>query len=245
MGKKSKYPKYSAGTVEINGNTVASTTKKDKNTISSSYNMNDTEKSIYEGIQNNLSNSLQNLFSISDEKQKQWNEELDAYKRNGIAEINDIYTPMETSLKNDIASRFGNFDNSIFMDNLSNITDNKAKAVANLSDSLLMKQDELYSTELTNRLNYISLLNSLNTSMNNNILNYMQMGLTNAESGNNYNDRAYQASLQQQQAFANTLNSVANIGKTALSFANPIMAAKGNSINNNLNSKIDNGTRYC
>ena len=152
---------------------------------------------------------------------------------------------METSLKNDIASRFGNFDNSIFMDNLSNITDNKAKAVANLSDSLLMKQDELYSTELTNRLNYISLLNSLNTSMNNNILNYMQMGLTNAESGNNYNDRAYQASLQQQQAFANTLNSVANIGKTALSFANPIMAAKGNSISNNLNSKIDNGTRYC
>lgn len=241
MGKSSKYPKYSTGSIEINGNTVASTTKKDNNTISSSYNMSNTEKEIYNNIQQGLSSSLANLFEISDEKQNQWQEELDAYRKSGIDEINSIYTPMETNLKNDIASRFGNFDNSIFMDNLSDITDNKAKAVAGLSDSLLMKQDELYSTEMTNRLNYISLLSSLNSTMNNNMLTFMTAAQSNAESGNNYNDRAYQASLQQQNAFANTLNAIANVGSTALSFVNPTagtVSKKGISM-------ISNGLKYA
>ena len=172
MGKKSKYPNYSSGNIVVNGNTVASTSKND-GSINSSYNMSDTEKNIYNSIQNNLETSLGNLFEISDEKQQMWNNQLDAYKQEGINQINSIYTPMETALKNDIASRFGNFDNSIFMDNLSNITDNKAQAVADLSDSLLMKQDELYANEMANRINYITLLSNLNTIMNNNILSYM------------------------------------------------------------------------
>lgn len=221
MGKKSKYPEYSSGSVVINGNTVASTTKNDNNTISSSYNMTDTEKNIYDSIQNNLASSLGSLFEISDATQEQWQNQLDAYKQEGIEQINSIYTPMETALKNDIASRFGNFDNSIFMDNLSNITDNKAQAVADLSDSLLMKQDELYTTELANRINYITLLSNLNTTMNNNILSYMQAAQSNADSGNNYNANAYNA----QNSGSSFLSGIADIGSTALSFINPLAGA--------------------
>lgn len=221
MGKKSKYPEYSSGSVEINGNTVATATKKDDNTISSSYNMSDTEKNIYDGIQNNLASSLGSLFEISDSTQKQWQNQLEAYKQEGIDQINSIYTPMETALKNDIASRFGNFDNSIFMDNLSNITDNKAKAVADLSDSLVMKQDELYTNELANRINYVTLLSNLNTTMNNNILNYMQLADSNANSGNNYNANAYNA----QNSGSSFLSGIADIGSTALSFINPLAGA--------------------
>ena len=158
MGKKTKYPNYATGSVEINGQNIATANKNKNNTVSSSYSMNDTEQDIYNGIQTNLATSLQDLFSISDEKQEQWNEQLDSYRQSGIRDIENIYTPMETALKNDIASRFGNFDNSIFMDNLNNITENKSQAVAELSESLLQKQDKLYNTELANRMNYISLL---------------------------------------------------------------------------------------
>lgn len=227
MGKSSKYPNYATGNVSINGNTVASTSK-DNNTINSSYNMTDLEKSIYDGVQNNLSQSLSNLFSISDEKQKQWNSELESYKKQGIKAINDIYTPMETALKNDIASRFGNLDNSIFLNNLSNITENKAQAVADLSDNILSKQSDLYNTELSNRMNYVNTLNNLYNGFHNNILNYLQFGLKNAESGNNYNDRAYKAKMQQQEMFLKTLNTIANLGTSGAKSYKTIMDAKTN-----------------
>lgn len=220
MGKKSKYPNYATGSVDINGQNVATAKRNNNNTVSSSYNMNNTERNIYDGIQTNLSNTLQNLFDISDEKQDLWNQQLESYKQSGIKNIEDIYTPMQTQLKNDIASRFGNFDNSIFMDNLNNITENKAQAVADLSESLIQKQDELYNTELANRMNYISLLSNLNTTLNNNMLSYMQLANANSESGNNYNNNAYQASLYN--PYAATLNAVANVGQTALSFVNPV-----------------------
>lgn len=214
MGKSSSYPKYSTGNIVVNGQTVASTTKdEDNNTISSSYNMSDAEKNIYNTVQNSLASSLGSLFDFSDE-QNVWDAQLEAYKQDGIDQINSIYTPMETNLKNDIASRFGNFDNSIFMDSLSDITDNKAKAVAELSDSILQKQDELYSDEMTNRINYITLLSNLNSIMNNNILNFTQAAQSNAESGNTHNDKAYNADNSSNGIWG----TISSLGNTMLSF---------------------------
>ena len=45
MGKKSKYPEYSSGSITVNGNTVA-TTKRDKNNniVDSNYNMSKMKK---------------------------------------------------------------------------------------------------------------------------------------------------------------------------------------------------------
>ena len=215
MSKKSKYPSYSAGTVTINGNTVA-TSKKKKNNVTSSYNMGDTEKSIYDGIQDNLETSLKNLYTISDEKQQQWNDELDAYKKAGIEEINSIYTPMVNNLRDNIASRFGNLDNSIFMDNLNTITDKQAKAVSDLSDNLLTKQDELYTKEMQNRMNYITLLSNLNTTMNNNMLTYMQMAQSNSASGNAHNQNAYKGGSSG--SLDGLYRTVGNLGSNILSF---------------------------
>ena len=218
MGKKSKYPKYSTGSVDINGQSVATAQKNKKNTINSSYTMSDTEKAIYDGIQENLATSLQDLFTISDETQQKWDQQIDSLKQSGINEINSIYDPMQTALKNDIAARFGNLDNSVFMDNLNNITNNKAQAVADLSESLLQAENDMYTTELTNRLNYISLLSGLNTTMNNNMLSFMQLANANSSSGNSYNGNSYQASLYN--PYAQTLNAIANVGQTALKFTN-------------------------
>lgn len=215
MSKKSKYPSYSAGTVTINGNTVA-TSKKKKNNVTSSYNMGDTEKSIYDGIQDNLETSLKNLYTISDEKQQQWNDELDAYKKAGIEEINSIYNPMVNNLRDNIASRFGNLDNSIFMDNLNSITDKQAKAVSDLSDNLLTKQDELYTKEMQNRMNYITLLSNLNSTMNNNMLTYMQMAQSNSASGNAHNQNAYKGGSSG--SLDGLYRTVGNLGSNILSF---------------------------
>lgn len=197
MGKKSKYPSYSSGSITVNGQTVA-TNKRDSqnNIVDSSYNMSEKEKEIYDSVQDNLMSSLGNLFSISDEKREEWGNQLDAYKNQGIKEINDIFTPMETDLKNDISSRFGNLNNSIFLDQLDNITDKKAQATAQLSENITALQSDLYNQELTNRLNLISFLNGLYSGFNNNILNYIQAANANAGAGNSYNNAAYNASNQ-------------------------------------------------
>ena len=194
MGKKTKYPEYTNGSISVNGRQVASTVKdKNNNIISSNYNMSNAEQKTYNAIQQGLYNSLGNLFSISDNQRNEWSNQLNAMRNQGISEINNTYTPMETNLKNDIASRFGNFDNSIFLDNLNSITDKKSKAIADLSDNLLSKQNELYSDELKNRINTITLLNNLNSVMNANILNYTNAAASNSSAGNNYNSNWYNA----------------------------------------------------
>ncbi len=186
MGKKSKTPAYSGGKVVVNGRTVA-TSSKNGNNITTSYNMSDTEKNIFNSIQQGMDTGLTNLFNISDTERKQWDNQLNALKNQGIANINSIYTPMENSLKNDIASRFGNLDNSVFLDKLGAITSNKAKAVADLSNSLAATQNNLYTEELTNRMNTLTFLNNINSALNNNILNYTNAAAANSNSGNSYN----------------------------------------------------------
>ena len=191
MGKKSKYPKYTGGTVSVNGKKVASVSKKN-GSINSSYKMSKSEKKLYKNIQKDLRKALKNLDNFESD-QKLWQQQLNAYKQNGIKEINSIYTPMETALKNDISSRFGNLDNSQFLNKLSNITGNKADAVASLSNSLLAKQDELYKNELGNRLGYISMLSGLDSGINNRMLAMLGQAQGNSNAGNSYSMNAYGA----------------------------------------------------
>ena len=190
MGKASKSPKYTTGSVVVNGRTVVSNKKGKNGTINTNYNMSKAEKNLYNSIEKTLNSSVQNLFKISSADKKAWNQQLNAYRQQGLDEINSIYTPMETNLKNDIASRFGNLDNSVFLDKLKDITDNKAKAVSNLSNNLALQQNQLYSSEMQNRINYISLLSGLQSNMNNNMFSYINQARQNAESGNSYNSNS-------------------------------------------------------
>lgn len=196
MGKKSKsYPAYSGGSVVVNGKTVA-TSSRNGNNISTSYDMSDYEKNMFDSIQKGMSSGVSNLFEISDNERKMWQNQLNSLQNQGIEKINDIYTPMENNLKNDIASRFGNFDNSVFLDKLNAITNNKAKAVAELSNNLVANQNNLYTQELENRMKTLSFLDGLNSSLNNNIINYMNTAASNSNAGNTYNNNAYNASLK-------------------------------------------------
>ncbi len=211
MGKASKYPAYSGGAVNINGFNVAKTSKKG-NSVNSDYYMNKTQKKIYNSVQNNMADVLANLFEISSPQRQEWNNQLSAMKNVGMANINDIYTPIQNNLKNDIASRFGNLDNSVFLDKLNAITTNKSKAVADLANNLALAQSDLYNQEIQNRINMLSLLDSLNNSINSNILSYLGLANQNANSGNQYNQARYQATASQ----GNMLGQIAKLGATAL-----------------------------
>ena len=202
MGKKTKYPAYSAGSVSINGKNKA-TSQKIGDRVVSNYNMSDTEKNIYDSVLSNMDSSLANLFKVSDPQKQAWNEQLDVMRQQGIDNIESIYTPMQNNLKNDVASRFGNLDNSTFLNNLKKITNNKANAVAQLSNNLALTQNDLYKNELVNRMNIINFLNGLNTSFNNNMLGYMGLANQNSSAGNSYNQLAYN---NNRNAYSNMLN---------------------------------------
>ena len=119
--------------------------------------------------------------------------QVDAYTNKGLDIINDTYTPMINDLKNDIASRFGNFDNSVFMDNLNSIESSRADAMNSLAQDVMTQQSNLINDELSRRYNYLNLLSGTQNQMINNILSYLGAAMQNSSAGNSYNQASYNA----------------------------------------------------
>lgn len=216
MGKSSKYPSYSSGTINVNGSTK-STTYKNKNNVITDYNMSDDEKRAYEYAQKSFADSLSKVNVFDEDTKKNLQSQLDAYTLNGQKIINNMYEPMLDDLKNDIASRFGNFDNSVFMDNLNSIEANRAESLNNLAQDVLAKRDELIGNELAQRYTYLGFLQDVQNMMNSNILNYASSSRANSSSGNSYNAQAYSANSSS----GSTLGNYANLASGVLSTMGP------------------------
>lgn len=187
MGKSSSTPvqSYANGVVSINGEQKASQNKVG-NTVYSNYNMSDAEKKIYDFTQNSFLQNLPNINVFSENTQKNLQNQLDAYTQSGLSAIQNLYTPMLSNLKTDIASRFGNFDNSIFLDKLNSLEANRANSMNSFVQDILAKRNELINDELNNRYNYLNFLNGIQNQYNSNILGYLgQAG--NASSSGTYN----------------------------------------------------------
>ena len=90
MGKSSKYPSYSSGTISINGQNKATTSKKGNNIITN-YNMSDDEKRAYEYAQKSFADSLASVNVFDDETKQNLQSQLNAYTLNGQKLINNIY----------------------------------------------------------------------------------------------------------------------------------------------------------
>ena len=99
MGKSSKYPSYSSGTINVNGSTKA-TTYKHKNNVITDYNMSDDEKRAYEYAQKSFADSLSKVNVFDEDTKKNLQSQLDAYTLNGQKIINNMYEPMLDDLKN-------------------------------------------------------------------------------------------------------------------------------------------------
>ena len=180
MGKSSKTPSFSVGTVFVNGQNKASTYKKGNNIISN-YNMSDAEKRAYDYAQNSFADSLSKINIFDENTQQDLKNQLNAYALQGQKMVNNIYNPMLNNLKTDIAGRFGNFDNSIFMDNLNSIEVNRADSVNNLAQDVLSKQDELINNELAQRYDYLSFLMDIQNQVNSNMFNFINTSQQNTE----------------------------------------------------------------
>lgn len=215
MGKSSKYPGYSGGTISVNGQQKASTYKVGNNIVTN-YNMSDAEKKAYDYAQNSFADSLSKVNVFDDDTKKNLQQQLNAYTANGQKIINNMYTPMLNNLKTDIASRFGNFDNSVFMDNLNNIEANRAESMSDLAQDVMAKRDDLINNELSQRYSYLNFLQDVQNQANSNMFNYVNASQQNSSLGNNYNAMAY---ANGQSAGNTSFNNYSNlIGKMLSTF---------------------------
>lgn len=146
-------------TTNINGSPKVTTVIDKHGNQTTNYNMSEWEKLAYDYAEKEFAENLKNINVFSEDTIKSLNNQINAYKESGIKKIEEIYSPMLKDLQNDIAQRFGNLDNSIFLDKLSEIEDKRATSVAALSQDITAKENELISDELTNRYNYLSFLN--------------------------------------------------------------------------------------
>lgn len=192
MGKSSKYPSYSGGTVTINGQTKATSYKKGNDVITN-YNMSDAERRIYDYAQNSFADSLSKINVFDDNTKKEMQDQLDAYTKNGQKIINNLYTPMLKDLKTDVASRFGNYDNSVFLDKLNTIESKRADSMNSLAQDIMAKGNELKQNELANRYTYLGFLQDVQNQIDSDIFNYLSIAQKNSSSGNDYNSSAYRA----------------------------------------------------
>ncbi len=147
-------------TTNINGKPKLTTVTDKHGNQTTNYNMSEWEKLAYDYAEKEFAENLKNINVFSEDTIKSLSNQINAYKESGIKKINDVYSPMLKDLQNDVAQRFGNLDNSIFLDKLSKIEDKRADSVAALSEDLTAKESELVSGELANRYNYLNFLNS-------------------------------------------------------------------------------------
>jgi len=185
MGKTSSSTptqSYANGVVSINGTEKASQ-KKIGNTVHSNYNMSDAEKKIYDYSQNSFLQNLPNINVFSESTRKNLQDQLNAYTQKGLDTIKNYYTPILSDLKTDIASRFGNFDNSVFLDKLNSIEANRANAMSGLAQDITAKRNELINDELNNRYTFLNFLNGIQNQYNANALSYLQQAGNSSASG--------------------------------------------------------------
>ena len=150
------------------------------------YNMDADEKKAYDYASKEFALNLPNLNVFSADTQRDFDNQVQAFINQGVDEIKDIYTPILQDLQNDIASRFGNLDNSVFMDNLSEIEDKRAEAVSDLAQSAQSYKQDLINNELANRYQYLDYLNDYRQQIISNILNTLSTGQNLSNTANSY-----------------------------------------------------------
>lgn len=187
----SNYPSYSSSSVSLGGSSA--NTGLVNGILNSDYDMSDAESAIYNYALNTLANILPSVNTFDTDTLSSIKSQVDAYKNSGIQEINSAYSSDLQNLENDAVSRFGNLDNSVFSDNLSELESERADAVSSFAQNILAKQSELESDELTRRYALIQLLSGLSDDIYNNALNAIQTSLGSSASATDYNTGLYKA----------------------------------------------------
>lgn len=185
------YPKYSSSSVSLAGSS-ASTGVKD-GILTSDYDMSGNEADIYNYALSTLANILPQLNTFTPETVSSIQSSVDAYKNSGVESINSLYNSSLKNIENDAVSRFGNLDNSAFVDNLNNIESERSKAVSSFAQDVLAKQGQLESDELTKRYALAEFLNGIANNTYDKALKAINVALGGSSTLNNYNNELYSA----------------------------------------------------
>lgn len=185
------YPNYSSSEVSLGGSNAK--TGVTDGVLTSSYDMSDAENSIYNYALDTLANILPQLNTFDTGTMANINSSVNAYRDSGITDINSLYKSSLYDIESDIASRFGNLDNSIFKDSVNDLESERADAVSSFAQSVLAKQNELVSDELTQRYALVELLSGVSDGIYSNALNLLGTALGSSSSANNYNSDVYDA----------------------------------------------------
>ena len=197
MSKTSNY-RLPSGSFGISGGPVAT-----YGNGSTNYKLSDAQQKAYDYAQNSFADNLPAINVFSPETVSTIKEQVHAYKNNAIKELEDIYSPMLRETRNDAAKRFGNLDNSVFLQNLDTVEAKRAKAVNQLAQDIVSKQNELVNDELQNRYDYLSFLDNYQNNVFSNALNAANVAINGAKSYNNAYNTNNNASLKQ---LANVVN---------------------------------------
>lgn len=184
FSKSSSTPQVVGGNISINGQSKANTNYQNGQLVTN-YNMSPLEEQTLNYTQSQILNNLENINVFSPKTMDNIYKELNAYKFQGINDINETYTPMLQELQENIASRFGNLDNLVFMDNLNSIESKRAAAISDLATNLQSKQSSLINNELSNRYDYLNYLSNLQNSINSNMLNTINASRNSTQVYNN------------------------------------------------------------
>lgn len=163
-----------SSTISINGN-VKTNAKSTKDGVNVSYNMDPYEEAAYNYSNKTFYENLPNVNVFSDDTVKNLNNQVKAFINRGVDTINSTYTPMIASMQNDVARRFGNTNNSVFMDNLNDIEAKRALAISDLAQDAEEKRKEIINNELQNRYEYLNFLNNYQNQVFKNMLSMLNL----------------------------------------------------------------------
>lgn len=183
-------PSFSDGSFTIGGQDVATTTQ-NADGIYFDYTPSQNQADLYNYSENLLKEYLPKINTLSDNTTANLNSQVEAYKQQGIDNINDIYDPMLTNLKEDVASRFGNLNNSVFFDKLNHIEENRTNAVKDLSTDVLAKRDELTQNQLAQNYEFINTLMGYQDNAFNQALSSINTSMLASQIGNDFNTGVY------------------------------------------------------
>ncbi len=183
--------------VKVNGQDKAGINITNTGT-SAYYNMDADEKKAYDYASEQFALNLPKVNVFDADTQKRLDSQVQSYIDNGVDDINDIYIPIINELQNDVAARFGNFDNSIFLDNLSEIEDSRANAISDFSQDVQTYRQELTEDEIAKRFEYLDYLNNYRQQVLSNMLNMLGASQNLSDLSNSYYSNLNNIYAQQQ-----------------------------------------------
>ena len=185
------YPSYTNSTVKIGGSRASSYLGPNGHNLS--YQMSNPESQVYNYALDTLADILPKINTFDENTIKSLQSSVDAYRNAGYADINNYYNNSLSNLKNDIVSRFGNLDNSVFTQNFNTIENNRANAVSNFAQSVLARQQELENNELARRYDLMNAMAGMYDNIYGKALNALGLTMNGSSNYNSYNNSAYNA----------------------------------------------------